>query len=259
MRENVVMAVAVVARRDFRRNIGTVQRHGLAMVGASVEPVVIGMAGAAALVHHLLERGDFRVDDLVSRVTAGADGHPRIAFGEQLPVNALFICPLNAHMAFAAGFSYVGVVDRGTGVHVAFDVMHAMTVITRWSHDEAHFDQRLTMHAVDVFSGGGGVPDFVLVSQSRVAVTFGARARQIHFINRRGAITNSNNVVRAVAIPARSSARRTEEVAHPVDAGRVGFGLPLVTAGAIGRRQRTRMRELFDARMAVSARKAGVN
>ena len=81
-------------------------------------------------------------------MAVGAYRRALIAFGQQLPVNALVVGLFDAQMAFAAGLGDVGVVDGGIAVHGAFDVMHAMAIVAGGRHDQTHFDQRLAVDAV---------------------------------------------------------------------------------------------------------------
>ena len=54
-RQDVVEAVAVVARGDFRRGIRFAEQHGLAVIGVPVARQPVGVALAAALVADGLE------------------------------------------------------------------------------------------------------------------------------------------------------------------------------------------------------------
>ena len=195
------------------------------------------MTFAAPLVADGFEIVAVRVHDLMRGVAIRADRPALVAFGQQLSVDALVVSLLDAQMTFAAGLGDIGVVDGRITIHVALDVMHAVAIVARGRHNQAHLDQRLPVDAVHVLRGRLGILHFVFLRQPWIAVAFGAGVRQVHFENRRSRIIDRQNVMRAVAIPAIGRAGGAERVAHAVDARGVILGLFLVADGAIGRRQ----------------------
>ena len=172
------------------------------------------------------------------RVAIRADRPARIAFGQQLAVNALVVSLLDTEMAFAAGPGDVGVVDGRIAVHGAFDVMHAVAIVARRRDNQTHFEQRLPVNAVHVLRRRFGMIDLVFLRQARIAVALGAGERQVHLEHRRCRVLDRQNAMRAVAIPAIRRAGRAEHVAYAVNARGVILGLLLVARGAIRRRQR---------------------
>ena len=72
-RQDVVVAVAVVAGGDFGGDVRLAERHGLAVVGVVVVLQAVRVALAAALVAGLLEVGVAVRLDLVGGVAVGAD------------------------------------------------------------------------------------------------------------------------------------------------------------------------------------------
>ena len=174
-----MIPMAVIAGGNTRRDIRPSQGHRLAVIRVAIvgEPVLV--ASAATLVADGFEIVPFGIYDFVRGVAVGADRPSRIAFGKQLPVDALIVSFLHAEMAFAAGFRNVGMVDRRIAIYCAFDVMDTMAIVARRSDDQTHFQKGLTVDAVHVLSRGLGMNDLIFLRQAGIAVTFGAREWQI--------------------------------------------------------------------------------
>src|SRR5208283_5437498 len=103
--------MAVVTGGDGGRGIGFAEGHGLAVIGVAIMFQPVGVASATTGVADGLEIVTLGILDVMRRMAIRADGSARIAFGQQLPVNALVVGFLDADVAFAAGFGDVGVVD----------------------------------------------------------------------------------------------------------------------------------------------------
>src|SRR5208282_3753632 len=97
---------------------------------------------AAAFVADGFEIIALRIYDFMRGVTVRADRSARVAFGQQLTVNALVVSRFDAEMTFAASPGDVGVVDGRIAVHRAFDVVHTVAIVARRRHNQTHFEQR---------------------------------------------------------------------------------------------------------------------
>ena len=116
-RQDVVLAVAVVAGGDGGRGVGFAEGHGLAVVGFAIMFQPVGVAFAATGVADGLEIVVLGILDVMRGMAIGADRSARIALGQQLSVNALVVGFLDADVTFAAGLGDVGVVDGRVAVH----------------------------------------------------------------------------------------------------------------------------------------------
>ena len=101
--------------------------------------------------------------------------------------------------------------------------------------------------------------DFIFPRKIGIAVALGAGLREVELENRRGFIGDGQDVMRAVTVPAISSAGRAEGVTHAVDAGGVLGGFLLMAMGAVGRRQSGIVDKFLDASMAIRAMQFGVD
>ena len=234
-RQDVVLAVAIVTGGDAGRGVGFAQGHGLAVIGFAIMFQPVGVAFAATGVAEGLEIVVLGILDVMRRMAIRANRSARIAFGQQLPVNALVVGFLDAHMTFAAGFGDVGVVDGRIAVHGAFDAMRAVAIVAGRRHDESHLHQRPAVDAVEVLRRRLRMFHLIFLRQLGVVMTFGAGLRQIEFENRRGRIFHGQDVVRAVAVPAIGRAGSAERMTHAVDAGRVILSFLFMATGAIRR------------------------
>jgi len=178
-RQDIVEAVAIIAGGDFRRRIGPAESHGLAMVGFAIMVEAVLMALAATLVADRLEIIASGVDDFVRAMAIDTDGSALIALRQELAVDAFVIGFLNAHMAFAAGFCDIRVVDGRIAIHAAFDFVGAVTIIAGRRDDQAHFQQGAAMDAIHVLRGGLGKFDLIFLGEFLVAMTLGAGLGQV--------------------------------------------------------------------------------
>ena len=110
-RQNVVKAVAVVARGDFWGVICLAEHHCLAVVGVAISCQPVSMALAAAFIADGLEIIARGVGDFMRAVAVNAHRAARVALREQLAVNTFIVSLLDANVTFAAGFGDVGVID----------------------------------------------------------------------------------------------------------------------------------------------------
>ncbi len=115
------------------------------------------------------------------------------------------------------------------------------------------------MDAFHILRRRFGMIDLVFLRQPRIAVALRAGEGEVQLEHRRGRILDRQNVMRPVAIPAIRRTGRTEQVAHAVNAGGVIRGLFRVAWGAIGRRQRAVVDEVFDIIVAIHAGELRVN
>ena len=194
------MAVAVVAGGHIGGDVRLAQGHRLAVVGIAVMLEAVLVALAAALVAGYLEMAVAGRLDLVGGVAIGADRAARVAFEQQLAVDALVIGFLDADVALAAGLGDVGLVDRRAAVHAALDVVHAVAVVAGGRHDQAHLEHAAAVDAVEVLCGDVREAHPVFVGDALVVMALGAGAGQVQLEHRRVAVLGRQHVVRAVAI-----------------------------------------------------------
>ena len=258
-RQDIMVTMTVITGGHRRCRVRFAQRHGLAVISVAVARQAVFVAFAAALVADGFEIISLRIDDFMRGVAVRADRPARIAFGQQLPVNALVVGLLDAVMAFAAGLGDVGVVDGRIAVHGALDVMDAVTVVARGRDNQPHLQQRLPVDAVQILRRGLRVLDLIFLHQPRIAVTFGAGLGQVELEDRRRRIRHRQNAVRTVAVPAIGRARRAHRMAHAVDARGVILGFFLVAAGTIRRRQVGVVNQFLHAGVAIGAVQRAVN
>ena len=251
-RQHIMVTVAVITGRHFRRHIRLAQRHRLPVIRLPVMFQPVLMALAAALVAKLFEMAAVRRLDLMRTVAVRADRPPAVALHQQLPVHALIIDALHLHMALPAGLGHVDMVNGRIPVHIAFDRMRTMAVVARRRHDQPHLQQRPPVDAVHVLRGRLRKFNLVFLGKIRVAVAFRARGRQVQLVHRALGILHRQNFVRTVAVPALRRARGPHRMAHPVDARLVEL-LFLVMAPAAVRRRNLGMHQLLDPVMAVHA------
>ena len=247
------MTVAVVAGGHGGRDVGFAQRHGLAVVGVPVARQPVGVAFAAARVADGFEIVALGIHDVMRGVTVRADRPARITLREQLPVNAFVVGFLDANVAFPAGLRDIRVVDGRVAIHGAFDVVRAVAIVAGRRDDQPHFEQRLTVDAVQVLRRGLRMLHLVFARQVGVVVAPRASLREIQFEQRRRRVLDGQDVVRTVAVPAIGRARCAHCVAHAVDARRVILRLLVMAAGTIRRRQVGVVNQLLHAGVTIGA------
>ena len=252
-RQDIMEAVAIVARGHLGRVIGFAEHHGLAVIGLAIMFEAVRMALAAALVAEGFEIFARGIHDLMRAVAINADRSARIALGQQLAVDALVVSLLDADVALAAGLGHVRVVDGRVAVNVALDLMRAVTVVAGRRHDEAHLQQRLAVDAVHVLIRGLGKLDLIFLGEVGVAVALGAGGGQIHFEHGGIRVLHRHDLVVAVAIPTLRRAGSAHLVAHAVNAAGVVLAFLLMAAGTIRRRRIFVVLHLLDAVMAINA------
>ena len=257
--QHIVMAVAVVAGRDFRGEVGLAQQHGLAVVGIAImfEPVLV--ATAAFFVAGSLEISAVRLGDFMGGMAIHTDGSVLAALGQNLAVDAGLVGFLDAEVAFAAGGGDIGVVDGGTAVHAAPDVMGAVAIVAGRGDDQSHFHQGAPVDAVGVLAGHLGILHPVLGGEAGIVVASGAGEGEIELEDGRIGVFDRNDVVGAVAVGAAGGGGGAAGLAHAVDAGGVLGVLGGMAGGALGRGQTGRMDQVLDGVVAVGAVEAGVN
>ena len=247
-RENVVMAVTVVARGD----VGQAERHRFAVIGVAVmlQPVLVAFAAA-------LVAGGFEMAALVRSISCAVwqsvQTGPRLSpLARSWPWTLCWKTSSTVDVALAAGLGDVGVVDRGLAVHAA-DVVDAVAIVAGRRDDQAHLQQGATVDAFHVLRRSLGVLHLVFAGQPGLAVTLRAGPRQVQLEHRRVRIVDRQDVVRAVTVGTFRRARRAHRLAHAMNAGSIFFGLRFVTTAALRRRQFIGVRQLFDASVAVGA------
>ena len=122
--------------------------------------------------------------DFVGGVTGGAVGGTFVSLEQPLAVDAAFESLFDAEVAFAAGSGHVEVMDGRVTIHAAFDVMNAVAIVAGGGHDQATFEQGLTVNAVQVVGRGFGVFHPVFFGEAGIAVAPGAGAGEVEFEDR---------------------------------------------------------------------------
>gem|GEM_PF-5539862 len=181
--KHVVVAVTIVTRGDIRRDVWLAELHRLAVVGFAIVLQPVRVALAAALVAAGLEMRGGGFLDVVRAVAVGADRAPRVAFGEQLSVDALIVGLLDAEMARAARLRDVGVVRVRVLVDAALDVVDAVAVVARRCDDQAHLHEGASVNAVEVVPRRVLLPHAIFLRELRIVVTRAAGLREIEFEN----------------------------------------------------------------------------
>ena len=257
--QDIVVAVAVVTGGDFGGDIGAAQSHGFAVVGFAVMSQAVLVAAAAPFIAAGLEVVAAGGLDLMGGMAVGADGAGRVAFGEDLAVDAGVVGLLDAEVAGAAGGGDVGMVDGGTAVNAALDVVDAVAVVAGGGDDQAHLQEGAAVDAFGVL--GGDLGNFMRYSAFMPGLLW-------HLAQVRGRLSlktgeseclTGSDVVGAVAIDAGGGGGGAHGLAHAVDAAGVEFGLGLVAGGALGRGQAAGMDHFLDGVVAIGAVEFGVD
>ena len=183
-RQHIVMPVAVVTGRHIGGDVWLAEGHRFAVIGFPVILQPVLMAFAATLVARHFEMPVLWRFNFVRRVTIGAYRPAAVAFREQLTMHTLVIDFLDLHMAYAAGFCDVCVIDRRIAVDSALDIVRPVAITARWRHDQAHLQQCASMDAFHVLRRRLRILHLILSSQPGIAVTLRARLRKIQFIYR---------------------------------------------------------------------------
>src|ERR1035437_5127035 len=232
------MAVAVVAGSNLGGNVGLAEGHGFPVIGIAIMLQPILVAFPAALVAGHLEMAVLGGLDFVGGVAIGADGSTLVALGEELPMDAFVIGLFNANVAFAAGLSDIGMVDRRFTVHGSFDVVDAVAIIAGGGDDEAHLEQGAPVDAVHVLRRRLGQLHLVFLRQPGITVAFGAGPGKVQFEDWGVALLRRKDVVGAVAIPATGGTGSAQLVARAMDTSGVVLAFLVVALDATGRLRR---------------------
>ena len=110
-RQDIVVAVAVVASGNILGLVCLAQGHGFAVIGLAIVIETILVALATTLVAGRFEMREARSLNLMCAVAIRADRTASVALGKELPMNALIVDLLDAKVTFSAGVGDVLVMN----------------------------------------------------------------------------------------------------------------------------------------------------
>ena len=197
--------------------------------------------------------------NLVRRMTIRTRRSPLIPLCKKLSVDTLVVNLLHPYMTLTAGARDVLVVNRRCLVDLPDDIMHPMTIIAGWRHNQAHFQQGTPMDALHVLSGSLGILHPIFIGNTRVAVTLRAGLWQIKFENRGIRLLDRTDLMRSMTTPTGGRLRPLRHTADTMNTRRIRLGLRFMTARALGGPHLVRMRNLSCSLMTIRTRQAFVN
>lgn len=110
-RQDIVVAVAVVASGNILGLVCLAQGHGLAVIGLAIVVEAVLVALATTLVAGRFEMREARPLDLMRAVAIRTDRPASVALGKELSMNAFIVDLLDAKVTFSAGVGDVLVMN----------------------------------------------------------------------------------------------------------------------------------------------------